>query len=103
MDNRTFLEQKIPHFNGNKYVIGVLNDGTKIRLVYEGPLVNEFEMADVDTGMVFHRNDFSSFENTGAHAEFLHTKNHNARNHFRYITSGKNYKQDTGNLKHLIN
>jgi hypothetical protein len=102
MDNRSFLEEKIPHFNGNKTVYGTLTGGTVVTLLYEESHLKEDEMMDVDTGMIFKRTDFLSFQNSPLHGTHLRTKNHHARNHYQYLTSGKNHKEEKGDLPHLI-
>jgi hypothetical protein len=103
MNNRAYLEQKIFRFNGNKYVYGILPDGTKLTLQYEEPLCKEGEFIDVDSGMIFSREELEKFENCIEHPHFLRTKNHIARNHHQFVTSGKNYKEEKGKLAHLIN
>ena len=102
MDNRQYLEGKISHFNGNKTVYGTLKGGTVITLLYEGVHLKEDEMMDVETGLVFNRGEFLSFENSHLHGTHLHTKNHHARNQYQYVTSGRNHKEEKGNLPHLI-
>lgn len=102
MENRQFLEQKIPHFNGNRYVIGVLDGGVKVTLLYEVPHLSVDQMMDVDTGIIFKREEFIAFENSPIHGTHLRTKNHHARNHHQYLTSGRNHKEDKGELPHLI-
>ena len=102
MDNRHYLEQKVPHFNGNKYVIGILEGGTRVTLSYEVPHLSGEQMLDVDTGIIFQRGEFQSFENCPLHGTHLKTKNHHARNHHQYLTSGKNHREDKGDLSHLV-
>jgi len=101
MNNRQFLEKHISHFNGNKYVIGLLSGDTKITLSYEAPHLAFDEMLDVNTGLIFKRDEFKSFENCPLHGTHLKTKNHHARNHHQYLTSGKNHREQK-DLRHLI-
>jgi hypothetical protein len=102
MDNRIFLEKNITHFNGNKYVEGILSSGSKVTLLYEAPHLKEEEMMDIDSGIIYKRTEFKSFQNCQNHSNFLRTKNHHARNQFQYVTSGKNHKEDKSTLSHLV-
>ncbi|MDX1958250.1 MAG: hypothetical protein SFU98_06735 [Leptospiraceae bacterium] len=101
MTNREFLETKIKHYNGNVRVIGEIA-GTKFEVVGEGPGLLEDEFMDVHTGARFKRTEFDSFENCDFHYGKKRTLNHEARNQYGYVTSGKNHKEDKGELAHLI-
>jgi hypothetical protein len=103
MSIRDYLEQKIPNYNGNNRVIGVLADGTEVELIYEVPGLQEDELMDYSTGMRFVKEEFVSFKNCIDYNDLkVRTKNHQARNHYAYKDSGKNHKKDKGNLAHLI-
>lgn len=103
MSLREFLEQKIPHYNGNNRVIGILEDGTRLELIYELPELKEDELMDCSTGMKFQKEEFVAFENCLDYDDQKNrTKNHQARNHFLYKDSGRNHKKDKGQLACLI-
>lgn len=103
MSLREFLEQKIPHYNGNNRVIGILGDGTKLELVFELPELDEDEFMDIGTGMKFKKGEFISFENCIDYDDQKdRTKNHQARNHFLYKNSGRNHSKDKGKLAFLV-
>lgn len=103
MTIRDYLEKKIPNYNGNNRVMGILPDATKLELVYEVSGLTEEELMDSDTGMKFLKEEFSSFENCTDYDDHkIRTKNHQARNSYLYKDSGKNHKRDKGNLAHLI-
>jgi hypothetical protein len=102
MTNREFLEASIKHFNGNTRVIGVLKDGTKVTLVSEASGLTEGEFLDVNTGIIFKKEEFVSFANSDFHYGKKRTLNHEARNNYAYLTSGKNHKEEKGALAHLV-
>lgn len=103
MSLREFFEQKIPNYNGNNRVIGVLGDGTRLELIYEVPGLSENELMDFSTGMRFVKEEFVSFENCIDYDDQKNrTKNHQARNHFLYKDSGRNHRKEKGKLSFLI-
>jgi hypothetical protein len=92
-DSIELLSNKIPNYNGNNKIIGVLKGGEERVLVLE-PSSDENTLKDFDTGMYFSVSDFKEFKNFPFKMNYSKTKNHNIVEG-QYIHGGQNSKRFT--------
>lgn len=93
MDIRDYLETKIANFNGNNKVIGVLNNGDELVLVYEITGLNSDQVQDYTTGMIFNLSQFREFKNYSEKYTFSKTKNHHIKHNGSFVHGGQNIKR----------
>ena len=94
LENREEILKKIPDFNGNNKVVGVLNDGTELVLVFESPELEPGQVKEFSAGMIYKMDQFKSFRNYSVHYRYRETKNFDARTIGQYITGGQNKRRD---------
>lgn len=92
MDIRDLMAEKIPNYNGNNKVIGVLSSGEEVVLTIESSGLKEGEVKDYNTGMVFGMGDFTSFKNYSNKLSSKKTRNHDV-NEREFLRGGQNSKR----------
>ncbi|MCK6380447.1 MAG: hypothetical protein L6Q54_04255 [Leptospiraceae bacterium] len=87
------ISEKIPNYNGNRIITGVLSEGNEINLLFDLPELKEDELKDFSTGFIYKLNSFKTLKNFSENYVYRNTKSHDAREAGKYLQRGQNIRR----------